>query len=90
MGMGKLPAITSKLIEHGRAPETPVALICWGTHPEQQTLVGNLGNISRLAVEKGFKNPAVIVVGEVVTLRSKLQWYENKPLFGKNYRHPLP
>lgn len=83
MGMGNLAAITSKLIEHGRAPETPVALIRWGTRPEQQTLVGNLGNISRLAVEKGFKNPAVIVVGEVVTLRSKLRWYENKPLFGK-------
>lgn len=83
MGMGNLPAITSKLVEHGRAPETPVALIRWGTRPEQQTLVGNLGNISRLAVEKGFKNPAVIVVGEVVALRNKLRWYENKPLFGK-------
>lgn len=83
MGMGNLAAITSKLVEHGKAPETPVALIRWGTRPAQQTLVGNLENISHLAVEKGFKNPAVIVVGDVVTLRSKLRWYENKPLFGK-------
>lgn len=83
MGMGNLPAITRKLMEHGRAPDTPVALIRWGTRPEQQTMVGNLGNISHLAEEKGFKNPAIIVVGEVVKLRDKLRWYENKPLFGK-------
>lgn len=83
MGMANLPSITGKLIEHGRSPLTPVALIRWGTRPEQKTLVGNLENISQLAIERDFKNPAIIIVGEVVKLRDKLTWFENKPLFGK-------
>lgn len=83
MGMGNLPAITEKLIRHGRAPETPVALVRWGTRPEQRTLVGRLDNIARLAAEADFKNPAIIVVGEVVRLREHLRWFENKPLFGR-------
>ncbi len=83
MGMSNLPSITQKLIEHGRAPETPAALIHWGTRPEQKTLVGRLNNIARLASEQNFENPAIIIVGEVVQLRDKLSWFENKPLFGK-------
>ena len=83
MGMGNLPAISSKLMEHGRPPGTPVALIHRGTHPEQRTLVGTLDNIAGLAAKAGFKNPAVIVVGEVVKLRDSLRWFEKKPLFGK-------
>ncbi|MDW7674372.1 MAG: uroporphyrinogen-III C-methyltransferase [Bacillota bacterium] len=83
MGMGNLPKIVAKLIEHGRAKDTPIALIRWGTRPEQQTLVGNLDNIVQKSTEAQFKNPAIIIVGEVVTLREKLQWFENKPLFGK-------
>ncbi|AGL01509.1 uroporphyrinogen-III C-methyltransferase [Desulfoscipio gibsoniae] len=83
MGMGNLPGIAQKLMEHGRDPQTPVALIRWGTRPEQTTLVGSLDNIARLAKEQGFKNPAIIIVGEVVQLRDKLKWFENKPLFGK-------
>ena len=83
MGMGNLPAISSKLIEHGRDPQTPVALIRWGTRPEQRTLVGNLANIAGLAQEANFKNPAIIVVGEVVKLRERLRWFEDKPLFGQ-------
>ncbi len=83
MGMANLPGITQKLIKHGRAPQTPVALIRWGTRPEQKTLVGRLDNIARLAKEQGFKNPAIIIAGEVVQLRDQLNWFENKPLFGK-------
>ncbi len=83
MGMGNLPAICEQLVKHGRPAETPVALIRWGTRPEQRTLVGTLDNISRLAAEADFKNPAIIVVGEVVKLREHLRWFENKPLFGK-------
>lgn len=83
MGMANLPRITRCLIENGRLPATPVALVRWGTRPEQRTLVGTLENISEKAKEAGFKNPAVIIVGEVVSLRDKLKWFENKPLFGK-------
>jgi len=83
MGMGNLDKIANKLIAHGRPPATPVALIRWGTRPEQETLTGTLEDISSRAREANFKNPAVIVVGEVVKLREKLAWVEKKPLFGK-------
>jgi len=83
MGMANLPKIALRLIENGRSPQTPVALVRWGTRPEQRTLVGTLENINEKVAGAGFKNPAVIIVGEVVNLRDKLNWFETKPLFGK-------
>jgi uroporphyrinogen III methyltransferase/synthase len=81
--MANLPKITGRLLQYGKPAKTPVALIRWGTTPEQKTLVGTLGDISAKAVQAGFKSPAVIVVGEVVAMREKLNWFENKPFFGK-------
>lgn len=83
MGMGNLPSICTKLMQNGRKPDTPVALIRWGTRLEQKTLVGSLQDIADKALQANFKNPAVIVVGEVVALREKLAWFENRPLFGQ-------
>lgn len=83
MGMANLPHITKQLMDNGRSPETPAALVRWGTRPQQRTLVGTLADISRKAASEGFKNPAIIIVGEVVSLREKLNWFEKKPLFGK-------
>ena len=83
MGVRNLPRITAGLIEHGRTPATPVALIRWGTTPDQETLTGNLGDIAALAEERGFSPPAICVVGEVVGLRERLKWFEKRPLFGK-------
>jgi uroporphyrinogen III methyltransferase/synthase len=83
MGMANLPQITKQLMDNGRSPETPAALVRWGTRPQQRTLVGTLADISRKAASEGFKNPAIIIVGEVVSLREKLNWFEKKPLFGK-------
>ena len=83
MGMGNLPGICARLMEFGRSPETPVALIRWGTRPEQRTLTGTLADIQAKALEASFKNPAVIMVGEVVKLRDQLAWFENRPLFGQ-------
>ncbi len=83
MGVGNLEHIVSKLIEHGRSPQTPVALIRWGSTSRQQTVVGTLENITAKAKEMGIKPPAITVVGEVVRLREKLNWFEHKPLFGK-------
>ncbi|MFZ5595602.1 MAG: uroporphyrinogen-III C-methyltransferase [Bacillota bacterium] len=82
MGMGNIEAITGRLISLGRPAGTPAAVINWGTRPSQRTLVGTLGDIARRAVDEGFKNPSVIVVGEVVGMRSSLNWFEKKPLFG--------
>ena len=83
MGVKNLPDITQKLIAHGKSPATPVALIRWGTTPGQQTVIGTLDDIAVRVKEAGLKAPAIIVVGEVVRLREKLQWFENRPLLGK-------
>ncbi len=83
MGMGNLPEIARKLIENGRGPQTPVALIQRGTTLEQQVLTGTLGDIAEKAAKAGFGPPAVIVIGEVAGLRERLKWFENRPLFGK-------
>ncbi|MDP2952349.1 MAG: uroporphyrinogen-III C-methyltransferase, partial [Chloroflexota bacterium] len=83
MGMQNLPAIVEKLLQHGRPASTPVALIRWGTRPRQATIVGTLDDIITRAQEAGFGPPAVAVIGEVVALRAKLRWFDNRPLFGK-------
>lgn len=83
MGISNLPSIVKNLIAHGRAASTPVALIRWGTRPEQWTLTGTLATIVELVEQTGFTSPAIILVGDVVTLREKLNWYEKKPLFGQ-------
>src|SRR5690554_4445098 len=83
MGVAKIEYIRDQLILHGKPPETPVALIRWGTRVNQQTLIGTLADIAEKVKEINFKPPAVILVGEVVKLREKLNWYEKKPLFGR-------
>ncbi|PAD72048.1 uroporphyrinogen-III C-methyltransferase [Paenibacillus campinasensis] len=83
MGVAKIGYISQQLIKHGRSPATPVALIRWGTRAEQDTLVGTLADIEERVKAADFQPPAVIVVGEVVHQREKLQWAEHLPLFGK-------
>jgi len=83
MGVKNIHAITSKLIEHGKSPDTPVAIVRWGTRPDQKTIVSSLKDIAGLVKEENIRPPAVMVVGNVVKLRETLQWYENKPLFGQ-------
>jgi uroporphyrinogen III methyltransferase / synthase len=83
MGVKNLQRIVSKLLENGKAPDTPVALVRWGTRPDQKTVVGTLADIADKAAAENIKPPAVMIVGNVVKLREKLKWYEKKPLFGQ-------
>ena len=83
MTVKNIALVCQRLIENNRNPETPVAVIRWGTRPDQTTIVGNLRNIPDLVKEKDIKPPAVMVVGDVVKLREHLKWYEKKPLFGQ-------
>jgi len=83
MGVGNLPQIVAKLIEHGRDPQTPVAIVQQGTEAHQKTVTGTLADIVDKAQEADIKPPAVTIVGEVVRLREKLRWFDTKPLFGK-------
>lgn len=83
MGVQNLPKIVAKLLEYGRPPETPVAVIKDGTRLQQKTLVGSLKDIVAKVKEHRLSPPAVIVVGEVVRLQEKLRWFDNRPLFDK-------
>ncbi len=83
MGVKNLAQITQALIDHGKAPATPAALIRQGTTPQQEVLIGELADIASRALVCGFAPPAILVVGKVVKLRETLQWFEQKPLFGK-------
>jgi uroporphyrinogen III methyltransferase / synthase len=83
MGVTTLRQNMERLVAHGRNPQTPVALVRWGTTPEQQVLTGTLADIADRAEQSGFKPPAITIVGEVVSLREKLHWFDGRPLFGK-------
>jgi uroporphyrinogen III methyltransferase / synthase len=83
MGMRRIREITQAIIDGGRSPHTPAAVIHWGARPEQRVVTGTLDSIADAAAEAGLKNPSIIVVGEVVNLREKLSWYDSRPLSGK-------
>lgn len=83
MGVGRIAILAGKLVEHGAAPDTPVALVRWASTGRQETLTGTLGTIAELVAARGFKAPAVCVIGGVVGLRDRLNWFETRPLFGK-------
>jgi uroporphyrinogen III methyltransferase / synthase len=84
MGVKNLPTIVDRLIQNGKLPETPVALVRWGTTAKQVTVSGTLSDIVEKVKAVGLKPPSVIVVGDVVTLRQSMNWFEKKPLMGKN------
>ena len=83
MGMANLKKITEKLIENGRNKKTPAAIIQNGTKFSQKVLITTLENAAADVLAKNFKPPAIFIVGEVVNLRGKLNWFDNKILFGK-------
>src|SRR5439155_4352664 len=76
MGVAELPGVVQQLLRHGRAPETPVALISQGTRAEQQALVSTLADVESDAAAHGFVAPAIVLVGDVVRLRDQLRWFD--------------
>ena len=83
MGVKNLPDITDQLIKNGKSPETPVALVRWGTTSRQKTVSGTLSDIVERVRAAKLKAPAIIVIGDVVRLRDRMKWFENRPLLGK-------
>lgn len=83
MGIKNLPVIVSNLIDNGRSPDTPVAVVRWASTPEQRSVVGTLSTIADIVKQQDIKPPALIVIGDVVNLRGTLDWFEKRPLFGK-------
>ncbi len=83
MGVKTLASIVSALLAGGMPAEIPAAAIQWGTHPKQLTVVATLETIAAKAVEQKIAAPAIIVIGWSVVLREELNWFEQRPLFGR-------
>ncbi|WP_379968660.1 uroporphyrinogen-III C-methyltransferase [Ectobacillus sp. sgz5001026] len=75
MGVSNLPYICNQLIAHGKDENTPVALVEWGTTNDQRTITGTLGTIVTILQKQAVQNPSMIIIGEVVRLREKIQWF---------------
>ncbi|GAB3378804.1 siroheme synthase family protein [Azotobacter armeniacus] len=78
MGLVGLPVICAKLIEHGRAATTPAALIQQGTTPQQRVIVSTLAELPERVAQAKVTAPTLLIVGEVVQLRAKLAWFEDR------------
>ena len=72
MGLMALPLLCSRLIEHGRAPDTPAAVVQQATRRDQRVVVATLETLPQCAAQAGLKAPTVILVGEVVALRRQV------------------
>ncbi len=82
MGVKTLPSLATALVAHGRPPQTPVALIRWGTTEAQKTLIGSLADIAGKAQAAGLEPPVVAVIGDVVALRDRLRWFDDVSVIG--------
>src|SRR5712671_772707 len=76
MGTDRIGQIAETLIKHGMESTTPVAMVRWGTTGRQKSIEGTLANIGEVAAREKIGPPTVAVIGEVVNLRSKLNWFE--------------
>ena len=90
MGMSAFAEIARELIAAGRSPQTPAIAVRWATRPDQESIEGTLASLPQLIAEGGMKPPATIIVGEVVRLRQKLNWFEGLPLFGRRIVNTRP
>jgi uroporphyrinogen III methyltransferase/synthase len=83
MGVERIGEISRQLISYGMDPATPVGMVRWGTTGRQQSITGTLATIAKVVEEAKFAAPAVTIIGSVVELREKLNWFETRPLFGQ-------
>jgi uroporphyrinogen III methyltransferase / synthase len=83
MGLTTIGVIAHEIIARGRSPQTPAIAVRWGTRPDQRAVTGTLADIAGRVEAAGLKPPATIIIGEVVRLQEKLNWFERLPLFGK-------
>ena len=84
MGTKNLKRNINRLVQNGMSKKTPIAAINWGTYSNQKTVVGNFENIHETIRINSIKSPSIIIIGDVCKMRSKLTWFEKKPLFGRN------
>jgi uroporphyrinogen III methyltransferase/synthase len=83
LGADRIGQISDTLIGHGLAADTPVALVSGGATGRSQSIQGTLATIAGVAAQAKIRWPAMAVIGNVVKLRTKLNWFERRPLFGQ-------
>ena len=83
MGIFAIREIATEIMRFGRSGDTPAVAVRWGTRPDQQTVSGTLATIADRIEQADLKPPATVIIGEVVALREKLDWFEKLPLFGR-------
>lgn len=83
MSLGQWPRILSELKAGGMSGETPVGVIQWATLNRQRSVYGTVDSIVNDIEAAGIGTPAMIIIGEVVAQRTKTEWFEGRPLFGK-------
>ena len=83
MALTKFGDIARRLIAAGKPPSTPALAVRWASRPDQQTVTGTLADLGERIQRAGLRPPATAVVGEVVALRDRLNWFERLPLFGR-------
>ncbi len=88
MGVANHDHLVRTLLDSGRRPETPVAAIRWGTTAQQKVVIGTLTTIAAVMQGTNLRPPAILVVGDVVSLIARMRWAENRPLFGRRILIP--
>ncbi len=76
MGLKGIETITKKLMEHGMDPQTPAALVQKGTTPDQEEYIGTLETLPQIVKDSEIKPPTLTIIGSVVTLHDKLDWFQ--------------
>ena len=83
MGVSTLPRIAAALVAGGMSPETPAASVQWGTHARQRTVSATVSTLADAIAREGLGAPVITVIGNVVSLRDEIAWFDRRPLFGK-------
>jgi uroporphyrinogen III methyltransferase/synthase len=83
MGMSRLEQIAQALIQAGKDPQAPAAVVQWATLGGQRTVEAALVNLPAAVSEAQLAAPAIVIIGPVVSLREELAWFEALPLYGK-------
>jgi len=83
MGLTQLRSNLESLLAAGLAPGTPAAAIRWASTPRQRVVEGTAGSLTELVAAQRLRPPVTVVIGDVVSLRGRMRWFEDRPLFGR-------
>ncbi|MDB4884677.1 MAG: uroporphyrinogen-III C-methyltransferase / uroporphyrinogen-III synthase [Gemmatimonadetes bacterium] len=83
MGVKTLPRIAGALMAGGMPPDTPAAAVQWGTHARQRTVTATVATLADAVAREALSAPVITIIGDVVSLREEIAWFDRRPLFGR-------